>query len=400
MPAGFSADRLARIDKFMQKAYIDSGRFAGTLTHIARGGEVAHCKTLGLMDSERKKPMAEDTIFRFYSMSKPITSVALMMLYEQGLFQLNDPVSRFIPEWKGLRVYVSGGYPDFVTKAPEREVTIRDLLSHQTGFTYGSDIRTPVEAAYQSQLIANRPQQTLEQWAKKLVEIPLLFSPGTRWNYSISTDMCGYLVQVISGQRFDKYLAEKIFKPLGMTDTAFNVPDSKLDRFAACYAPTKDGKRTLQDDPETSQYRKEQTFFSGGGGLVSTVSDYHAFTEMLRKKGEHNGARLLGRKTVDLMTVNHLAGGKTLAEAAVGSAMSETAFAGVGFGLGFSVVLDNAVAQIAGSPGQYGWGGAASTAFWVDPVEDLTVIFLTQLLPSSTYPVRRELQVMVNAALE
>jgi CubicO group peptidase (beta-lactamase class C family) len=352
------------------------------------------------MDSEREKPMREDTIFRIYSMSKPITSVALMMLYEEGRFQLSDPVSRFIPSWADLGVWVSGGYPDFKTRHAEREMTVRDLLSHQSGLTYGATNRTPVEAAVKDRLIDTRGKDTLADWAKKMADIPLLFSPGTGWNYSISTDFCGYLVEVISGQRFDKFLQERIFKPLKMVDTAFHVPDKKVERFAACYAPVKDDQRALQDDPETSEYRKPPSFHSGGGGLVSTVADYYRFCSMLLNKGEVDGVRLLSRKTVDLMTRNHLRGGKTLADLAQPGQFSETAFAGVGFGLGFSVLLDTSAAQIVGSPGQYAWGGAASTAFWIDPVEELIVIFMTQLLPSSTYPVRRELQVLVNAAIE
>ena len=400
MPSGLSSDRLARIDRFLLKNYIESGRLSGTLTLVARRGEVAHCSALGEMDSERGKPMRDDTIFRIYSMSKPVTSVALMMLYEEGRFQLSDPVSRFIPSWKDLEVWVSGSYPNFKTKHTEREMTIRDLLSHQSGLTYGATDRTPVEAAVKDRLIDTRGADTLADWAKKMTDIPLLFSPGTQWNYSISTDFCGYLVEVISGQRFDKFLQERIFKPLGMVDTAFHVPDSKIERFAACYAPIKDDQRGLQDDPETSAYRKPPTFFSGGGGLVSTVSDYYRFCSMLLNRGELDGVRLLSRKTVELMTQNHLRGGKTLADLAQPGQFSEVAFSGMGFGLGFSVLMDTSVAQIAGSPGHYAWGGAASTAFWIDPVEEVIVIFMTQLLPSSTYPVRRELQVLVNAAIE
>lgn len=399
-PTGLLPDQLARIDSFLQESYIDSGRFAGTLTLVSRGGNIGHKSALGLMDSERGKPMCEDTIFRFYSMSKPITSVALMMLYEEGRFQLSDPVSRFIPSWKNLRTWVSGGYPDFVTKPVEREMTIRDLLSHQSGFTYGSSVRTQVEAAYDRTIFKNRDSKTLADWADELTEVPLLFSPGTHWNYSISTDLCGRLVEIISGKRFDHFLQERIFNPLGMVDTAFFVPADKQHRFAACYSPTTDGKRTLQDDPETSPYLEPPTFLSGGGGLVSTLADYHRFCLMLLGKGQVDGTRLLGRKTVELMTRNHLPNGRSLVEHSMPGASSEVAFGGMGFGLGFSVLLDTAAAQIAGSPGQYGWGGAASTAFWIDPAEEVIVIFLTQLMPSSTYPVRRELQTLVNAALE
>jgi CubicO group peptidase (beta-lactamase class C family) len=399
MASAFLPGRLDRIDTFLQQNYLDTGRFAGTLTLVSRRGEVGHLSALGLMDSERNKPMQEDTIFRFYSMSKPITSVALMMLYEEGHFQLSDPVSRFIPAWKDLRVWVSGGYPNFVTRPIEREMTIRDLLTHQSGLTYGVDNRSQVEMANLKLIRDTQQTDTLAGWADKLTRIPLAFSPGTRWNYSISTDICGYLVEVISGQTFDKFLGERIFKPLGMVDTAFSVPDSRLERFAACYEPTADGGRKLQDDPETSKFRKHPSLLSGGGGLVSTMADYHRFTRMLLGKGELEGTRLLGRKTVELMTRNHLKDGLTLAELALKDQVSEVSHSGIGFGLGFSIVMNPAVAQISGSPGQYGWGGAASTAFWIDPVEEVIVIFLTQLMPSSTYPVRRELQVLVNSAL-
>ena len=399
MSSAFIPGRLDRIDTFLQQNYLDTDRFAGTLTLVSRRGEIGHLSALGMMDSERNKPMQEDTIFRFYSMSKPITSVALLMLYEEGRFQLSDPVSRFIPAWRDLRVWVSGGYPNFVSRPVEREMTIRDLLTHQSGLTYGVDSRSQVELANLKLIRDTQQTDTLAGWADKLTKIPLAFSPGTRWNYSISTDICGYLVELISGQSFDSFLSDRIFKPLGMVDTAFSVPDDKLDRFAACYEPTADGGRKLQDDPETSKFRRTPSLLSGGGGLVSTLADYHRFTRMLLGKGELDGTRLLGRKTVELMTRNHLKDGLTLAELALKDQVSEVSHSGIGFGLGFSVVMNPAVAQISGSAGQYGWGGAASTAFWIDPLEEVIVIFLTQLMPSSTYPVRRELQVLVNSAL-
>ena len=399
MSSAFIPGRLDRIDTFLQQNYLDTDRFAGTLTLVSRRGEIGHLSALGMMDSERNKPMREDTIFRFYSMSKPITSVALLMLYEEGRFQLSDPVSRFIPAWRDLRVWVSGGYPNFVSRPVEREMTIRDLLTHQSGLTYGVDSRSQVELANLKLIRDTQQTDTLAGWADKLTKIPLAFSPGTRWNYSISTDICGYLVELISGQSFDSFLSDRIFKPLGMVDTAFSVPDDKLDRFAACYEPTADGGRKLQDDPETSKFRRTPSLLSGGAGLVSTLADYHRFTRMLLGKGELDGTRLLGRKTVELMTRNHLKDGLTLAELALKDQVSEVSHSGIGFGLGFSVVMNPAVAQISGSAGQYGWGGAASTAFWIDPLEEVIVIFLTQLMPSSTYPVRRELQVLVNSAL-
>jgi CubicO group peptidase (beta-lactamase class C family) len=333
-------------------------------------------------------------------MSKPITTVALMMLYEQGLFQLDDPVHRFIPAWRDQQVFVSGEHPHFVTAPPERPMTIRDLLSHTSGLTYGNVGRTPVDAAYRKLNVGDRsvPGNTLQNMIDSLAEIPLEFSPGTRWNYSVSTDVLSYLVEVLSGQRFDAYLREHIFGPLEMNDTAFTIAPEKQSRFASNYQLQPDGSLQLIDAPERSAYR-ECTFFSGGGGLISTAEDYFRFTSMLLNGGASNGVHLLGRKTIDLMTMNHLPGGQDFAALALPGRFAEVTYAGVGFGLGFAVMQDLSRAQILGTPGEYNWGGAASTAFWVDPREELIVIFMTQLMPSSSYPLRRELRTLTYAAL-
>jgi len=396
---GLSSQRLARIRDHVQR-YIDAGKVSGTLTLVARHGQIAYWEPQGHLELERRRPMQRETVFRIYSMSKPITSVALMMLYEQGLFQLDDPVHKFIPAWKDLRVFVSGNYPTFISAPAERPVSIRDLLSHTSGLTYGFMERTNVDAAYRALGVGDRakPGYTLADMVAQLAELPLEFSPGTRWNYSVSTDVLGYLVEVISGQRFDVYLRDQVFQPLGMTDTGFTIADDQLPRFACNYQRQADGRVQLIDSPERSQYRS-QSLFSGGGGLVSTVGDYFRFTSMLRHRGELDGVRLLGRKTLELMTMNHLPGGQDLTQLARAGQFTETAYAGVGFGLGFSVMLDPTRAQIVGSPGEYAWGGAASTAFWVDPVEDLIAIFMTQLMPSSSYPLRRELRALTYAAL-
>ena len=400
MATGLSSERLKRIDTHLQEKYIDTGKLPGALTLIARRGEIAHFSALGNMDAERSNPTTKDTIYRIYSMTKAITTVALMMLYEEGSFQLNDPVSKFLPEWERTEVSVSGDYPDFKTLPQDRPMTVRDLLSHQSGLTYGNVDTNGVERAYKNYAQRDRFGLTLSEWSQTLSKIPLLFSPGTAWNYSVATDLCGYLVEVISGQPFDDFLNERIIEPLRMVDTAFNVPDEKLDRFAANYEPTDSGGITLEDDPETSPYRKQPDFLSGGGGMVSTAGDYYKFLEMLLNGGESNGKRYLSRKTIALMTQNHLPNGESLADRAVLGQWSEATFDGVGFGLGFSILLDPAVSQIPGSPGQYAWGGAASTAFWIDPVEEVIVVFMTQLKPSDTYPIRRELQVLVNAAFD
>jgi CubicO group peptidase (beta-lactamase class C family) len=396
---GLSTPRLDRIRHYIQR-YLDAGKFAGAVTLVARQGQIAYYEPQGYLDIEQTRPMQRDTIFRIYSMSKPITSVALMMLYEQGLFQLDDPVYAFIPSWKNMRVYASGNHPSFVTTLPARPMTIRDLLSHTSGLTYGAMEGTPVAMAYRTLGVGDRtkPGNTLQVMVDTLAELPLEFSPGTRWNYSVSTDVLGYLVEVISGLRFDIYLRDHIFAPLGMTDTGFTVADTQLARFASNYSLQPDGSLQLIDAPQQSQYRT-CSLFSGGGGLIATTSDYFRFTSMLRNRGELDGVRLLGRKTVELMTQNHLPGGHDLTQLALEGRFTETAYAGVGFGLGFSVMQSPARAQILGTPGEYAWGGAASTAFWIDPGEDLIVIFMTQLMPSSSYPIRRQLRTLTYAAI-
>ena len=396
---GLSSSRLARIGEHLQQ-YVDSGKLAGALTLIARRGQVAYFEPFGHLEIERRRPLTRDAVFRIYSMTKPITSVGLMMLYEQGRFQLDDPVHRFIPSWRDLRVYVSGNYPVFKTAPVDRPMTIRDLLSHTSGLTYGFMERTNLDAAYRKLGVSDmtKPDHTLQKMVAMLAELPLEFSPGTRWNYSVSTDVVGHLIELISGQRLDAYLREHVFEPLGMRDTGFVIEERQLPRFAANYERQADGRLKLIDDPERSQYR-QCTFFSGGGGLVSTAGDYYRFTAMLRNRGELDGMRLLGRKTIELMTMNHLPGGQDLTELAQAGMFTETAYAGVGFGLGFSVMQSPARAHILGTAGEFAWGGAASTAFWIDPAEDLIVIFMTQLMPSSSYPLRRELRVLTYAAL-
>lgn len=403
--AGLDLDRLTRIDDHLERRYIQPRKIAGALTLVARRGEVAYLSPVGMMDIEREKPMREDTIFRIYSMTKPITSVALMTLWEEGHFQLADAVHRFIPRWRDLQVYQAGTHPNYMTVPPERPMTVRDLMTHQSGLTYGFMNRTNVDAAYRRTGIGGaavgpggepRPG-TLADMVEKLAEIPLEFSPGTRWNYSVSTDVLGHLIEVISGRRFDEFLQERVLEPLGMADTGFSVPEEKVDRFAANYGRSADKRLVLTDDPATSSYLKEAKFLSGGGGLVSTASDYERFCRMLLNGGELDGHRVLGRKTIELMTANHLPGGQDLTQLSVG-AFSETANEGVGFGLGFATTLD-ATLTGGGSVGEYYWGGAASTIFWNDPVEDLTVVFLTQLMPSGTFNFRGQLKQLICSAI-
>lgn len=393
--AGFDAPRLDRITDHLDRNYIEPGKITGCQTLVARRGQLAYFSSLGLADRERAVPVAQDSIFRIYSMSKPITSVALMQLYEQGLFQLTDPVHRVIPQWRDQRVWVSGE-SSFETREPDRPMTFRDLLSHTGGLTYGGG-EHPVEKAYKAAGMRSEAGETLDSFIDKLAGVPLRYSPGDAWLYSYSTDVCGYLVQALSGKPFDQYLADEIFEPLRMTDTGFSVPDQSAARLAANYGRKPDKSLELIDDPQTSAYLQPKSFFSGGGGLAGTTADYWRFCEMLRRGGELDGARILGPRTIELMRTNHLPGGQDLASMAIG-AFSETAYEGIGFGLGFATTLGPVVAGQFGA-GDYFWGGAASTIFWVDPVEDLVVIFMTQLMPSNTFNFRGQLKNMIYSAI-
>ncbi len=394
--AGFAPERINRITEHLDKNYIEPGKIAGCQTLVARHGHVAYFKSLGLMDRERRKPMADDTIFRLYSMTKPIASVALMTLYEQGHFQLNDPVSRFIPAWRDHKVWVSGEGVSMETMAPARPMTMRHVLSHTGGLTYGAT-NHPVDRVYRELGVGRGAGETLSGFGDKLAKVPLRYQPGESWMYSLSTDVCGYLVEAISGKRFDQYLQETIFDPLDMKDTSFMVAARKAARFAANYERKADKTLKLIDDPERSTYLKQPTFFSGGGGLTGTTADYLRFCEMLRRGGELDGARILGPRTIELMHRNHLAGGKDLSRMAIG-AFSETAYEGVGFGLGFAMTLGQVEAGGLGG-GEYYWGGAASTIFWVDPKEDLVVVFMTQLMPSATFNFRGQLRNIIYSAI-
>jgi len=324
-------------------------------------------------------------------MTKSITSVAVMQLLEKSRFRLDDPVYWYIPEFKNVGVFQAGVYPNFLTSKPERPITIKDLLTHMSGLTYGFMYRTNVDAAYRSS-DTTRPDN-LQKFIESLSELPLEFSPGDKWNYSVSTDVLGHLVEVVSGLKLDEYFKHNIFEPLGMADTDFSCPEEKLNRLASLYEHNPSGEPKLMEVPAL-----DVKFLSGGGGLYSTMSDYYQFASMLLNKGELNGKRILGRKTVEYMTMNHLPDGKDLTEMSE-SAFSETPYAGVGFGLGFSVMIDPAKSQTLSDVGEFGWGGMASTVFFINPKEDMLVIFLTQLVPSSTYQVRRELRSLVYSAL-
>ncbi|HEY2484905.1 MAG TPA: serine hydrolase domain-containing protein [Candidatus Binataceae bacterium] len=393
--ADISSERLQILDHHFQSRYIDSGKIPGALIMIFRRGHLAHFSTLGFADVERKKPVRPDTVFRIYSMSKPITSVAFMMLVEQGLVALDDPVHRLIPEWRDLGVYQGGFMETFRTERPQRPMLIVDLLRHTSGLTYGFQQSTNVDAAYRKLKIGERTGEgTLDDMIAQLAKVPLEFSPGTAWNYSHSTDVLGYLVGKISGEPFDEFLRKRIFEPLGMSDTGFHIQPGQEERFAACYAATPRGGMMLFDDPEKSVYRNRPRLLSGGGGMVSTAGDYLHFARMLLNGGTLDGVQILSPKTIELMASNHLPDGKDL-PALSRSLFSEAMFDGIGFGLGFAVVIDPPRTLIPGSLGDFSWGGAASTYFWIDPREELTTIFMTQLMPSTTYTIRRELRTLV-----
>ena len=400
---GLDAGRLERISEHMERNYIGPEKIAGCQIAVARHGHIAYLKSFGMMDIERNKPTADDTIYRIYSMTKPITSVALMTLYEQGYFQLNDPVSRYVPSWKNHRVWVSGEGADMVTEAPARPVTFRDVLSHAAGLTYGGGlpgvgVQHPIDNIYRALKIrSSGTTDTMVEFMDKLSQVPLRYQPGQAWMYSLATDVCGALVEIISGKPFARYLQDVIFGPLGMIDTSFFVAPDKQDRFAANYERGPDKKLKLLDDPATSTYIKEPAFKSGGGGLTGTTADYMRFCEMLRRGGELDGHRILGPRTLEVMHMNHLAGGKDLTQVAIGG-FSETANEGVGFGLGFASTMGQVETGGLGT-GDYYWGGAASTIFWVDPKEDLTLVFMTQLMPSGTFNFRGQLKSLIYSAI-
>ena len=396
---GMSGERLARIDRYIAAKYLDTGKLPCAQTLVWRGGELVHSSVLGMADPERGEALREDSIFRIYSMTKPITSVAFMMLVEEGLVALDDPVHRYIPEWRNLGVYETGLPGAWQTRRTDQPMRCIDLLRHTSGLTYGFQNRTSVDAAYRKAKVGDFDSQGgLAGMMAQLATLPLEFSPGSAWNYSVSTDVLGYLVEKISGLPFDRFLKERIFDPLKMQDTGFFAPEDKRGRFTSCYALSPAGRVELQDDRTTSPYLADPALKSGGGGLVGTAADYLRFARMLLNGGELDGARLLSPKTIRLMTLNHLPGGKELVESSR-SLFSEAVFEGLGFGLGLAMTVDLARTKTPGSLGEYFWGGMASTAFWVDPVEDIAVVFMTQLMPSNSYPIRRELRTLVYSAV-
>jgi CubicO group peptidase (beta-lactamase class C family) len=406
---GMSSARLARLDEIMKRRYVDGGYLPGMLTHVYRRGHLVHTGLCGEMDIERRKPMREDAIFRIYSMSKPITTVALMMLAEEGLIGLDDLVHSHIPGWKSLGVYSSGMpslLPDapasFLTTPAQRPMRVIDLATHTSGLTYGFMMRTAVDAAYRRAKVTDRQTAGgLQGMIDQLAQIPLDFSPGTAWNYSVSIDVLGYLIEKLSGISFGEFLRTRLFEPLGMSDTAFHVPSDKTERFTSCYQPETTGSGLkLQDDGRESTYAEPPILESGGGGLVSTAHDYLRFCRMMLNGGSLDGVQILSPKTVALFSLNFLPDGREVAEMSLPGMFSESGYAGVGFSLGCGVNVNVARTRLPGSLGEYFWGGAASTAFWIDPKEDLTVVFMTQVIGSpARLTLRRDLRTLVYAAM-
>ncbi len=406
---GLSSTRLQTLDRVMKERYVDGGLLPGILTQIYRRGELAHTGMAGVMDVERNKKMREDALFRIYSMTKPITAVALMMLVEEGKLGLEDNVHTHIPSWKNLRVYASGvpslvenTAGQFITTPVKRPMKVVDLVTHTSGLTYGFMWRTGVDAEYRKQKINDfQTPGGLEGMMEQLSKIPLDFSPGEHWNYSVSIDVMGYLVQKCSGMTFGEFLRTRLFEPLGMTDTAFSVASSKIDRFCSCYQPGPGGKGLkLQDDAGKSTYAEPPKLESGGGGLVSTLHDYMRFCRMMVSGGTLDGVQILSPKTVQMFSMNLLPDGKLLTDLVAGEGLfTEAGYNGVGFSIGCGVTMDPAKTKVQGTPGEFFWGGAASTAFWIDPKEDLTVVFMTQVMGTDArLTLRRDLRTLVYSA--
>jgi CubicO group peptidase (beta-lactamase class C family) len=396
---GFDAERLARLDRHFA-AYVDDGRLPGWLLAVSRGGKIVHVSAYGHRDKEAALPVELDTLWRIYSMTKPITSVAAMMLHEEGGFELKDPVSRFIPSFENVRVYRSGSAAKPATVPAIEPVRIWHLLTHTAGLTYGFHHAHAVDGMYRAAGFewGSPPGADLAACCEAWARLPLLFQPGTEWNYSVATDVLGRVVEVASGLSLDRFFQERIFAPLGMSDTAFWAGESEADRLAALYTPDPAGGKAVRLDSFGRSALQRPAYLSGGGGLVSSAADYHRFTQMLLRGGELDGVRLLGTRTVRYMTRNHLPGRADL-ESFGRPLFAETTFEGVGFGLGFSVLEDPVANKVPASAGEFGWGGAASTAFWVDPAEEITALFFTQLLPSSTHPIRSQFKQLVSQAL-
>ena len=403
---GFDNSRLSYIPEYFS-SYVEQERIPNFVCLVSRFGEVAHYSHQGFKNIESKEKIDNETIFRIYSMTKPITSVAIMMLYERGLIRLEHELYRYLPEFKNTEVWVTGDINNFKTKPLNNPILIRDLLTHTAGFTYDFMLGHPAIGLYRKnglhdyKNIETQEEMDLEEFCNKLSTLPLLFEPGEKWHYSCSIDILGRVVEVVSGMKLDAFFRENIFNPLEMFDTGFYVEKDKLDRFSDCYQTMLGSKKknmTLSHVAGNDEFSKSRNFLSGGGGLCSTISDYANFCQMLLNKGIFNGNRILSPTTIDFMTQNHLPNNNTLQDMG-DSSFSETRFDGAGFGLGFSVIIDQVRSAMPASVGSFSWGGMASTFFWIDPKEELFSILLTQLIPSGRYPIRPQAQTLVYAAI-
>ncbi len=388
---GFLPDRLERINAHIQSKYLDTGKLPHAALLIGRGDEIAHLWHSGV---------ADDAIYRIMSMTKPITSIALMQLVEQGRIALSDPIAKYIPEFRDLGVFVAGGgTTPFITRPPISPPRVIDLMRHTAGFTYGFQERSNIDAAYRKDEVDHWAKHDNDEFVAKLARIPLEFDPGTSWNYSVATDLCGIIVSRISGKSLGDYFAANILGPLGMNDTGFTVAANNAHRIPAAYSwhPTEKMKLSDKAGAESAWTRRHK-FQSGGGGLASTLADYHRFCRMLLNGGALDGNQVISPKTLEIMTANHLPGGGDLTRHSK-SLFSEAEMAGTGFGLGFAQIMDPAATMTICSQGEFFWGGMYSTGFFVDPVEHIAMVFMTQLMPSSSYPIRREIKNMLYAAM-
>lgn len=388
---GFLPRRLDRIGAHIQAEYLDSAKLPFAAVLVGRGDEIAY---------QWQSGVAPDAIYRIASMTKPVTSLAFMQLVEQGRAALSDPVAKYLPEFADTGVFVAGGGDiPFVTRPPKRPMRIIDLLRHTSGLTYSFQERNPVDAEYRRTKIEDWGRWNSDEFIAQLAKIPLIFDPGDGWNYSLSHDVLGVIIERISGVSLGDYFADNIFAPLGMADTAFHVDAAKASRLPDSFA-WKAGNKMAPNDPggADSAWTRGGKFQSGGGGLASTMADYHLFCRMLLNGGALDGAQIVSPKTLELMTANHLPGGGDLTQHSH-ALFSEAENAGTGYGLGFGVAIDPALGMLAGSAGEFFWGGMYSTAFFVDPAEDICMIFMTQLMPSSSYPVRRTLRSIVYGAI-
>jgi CubicO group peptidase (beta-lactamase class C family) len=395
---GFNPERLARIDAYIKTKYLDTGRLPHAGLLIGRGDEIAHLSLQG--DARPGQPLQQDAIFRIASMTKPVTSIVFMQLVEEGKVALSHSVASFLPEFKNLGVYVAGGGAvPFASRPAATEMKMVDLLRHTSGLTYGFQERTPLDAMYRNLKLDDFfGTRDLDEFIAELAKIPLQFDPGTAWNYSVSTDVIGAIIQRIEGKPLDEVFQERIFTPLGMHDTGFMVAPESTDRIADCYVYHPSKNMEMFDNGGGSRWSSRNRFLSGGGGLCSTLRDYHRFCRMLLNGGTLDDVQIVSPKTLELMTANHLPGGKDLTEISQ-SLFSEADNAGIGFGLGFACNMAPHSTLLPGSAGEFYWGGMFSTAFFVDPVEDIIMIFMTQLMPSSLYPIRREIKTMLYAAM-